>query len=88
MIFSIDLNHLKTIKRDDLQNGIDREMLCFSALTVPSKNKNQRLAEEEKQKRWAYVGDDGQVMFGTIPDPRMNPEDESDIESDDEEDEV
>ena len=61
-------------------------MLCFCELTAPSKNQKQRLAEEEKQKRWTYVDDNGQVQVGEIPDPRMNPEDELDHESDDESD--
>lgn len=86
MIFLNSLNHLKTIKRDDLQNNIDRKMLCFSALTAPSKNKKQRLAEEQKQKRWSYVGEDGTVQFGEIPDPRMNQEGESEESEDDEDD--
>ena len=59
-------------------------MLCFSELTAPCKNPKQRLAEEQKQRRWTYVDDNGQVKFGEIPDPRMNPEEESDDESDDE----
>ena len=62
-------------------------MICFSALTPACKNKNQRLVEELKQKRGlGFVGDDGKVTFGVIPDP--NGENESEDDSEDDEDEV
>ena len=68
---------------DGLQEGIDYKMLCFSALTEPSKKKNQLVVEEMKQKRGLGVvsmDSSGQtkVSFGVVPD----------FESESEEDEV
>ena len=54
-------------------------MLCFSALTEPSKKKNQLVVEELKQKRGlGVVHKNGSITFGVIPD----------VESDEDEDEV
>ena len=55
-------------------------MLCFSELTTPSKNPNQREAELQKQRRGLGYIEDGNVVFGHVPNP--------DSDDDDEEDEV
>ena len=68
------------LHRDALQEGIDHKMLCFSELTTPSKNPNQREAELQKQRRGLGYIEDGNVVFGHVPNP--------DSDDDDEEDEV
>ena len=57
-------------------------MLCFSALTEPSKNKKQAESEQQKQTRGLGIVDNrtGDVIFGSVPDPESMDESEDEDE--------